>query len=168
MRQLFEEFVPSGRELVESFNPRCAGGYDATVLEAANAVSSSDFSSITGQVISARVMQVLESPQFLWDKLCEVIPTAFNGERIAGIGRLGDEAAAIGEGESYPVAGVGEEYIETPAHDEAGLHRPRHEGGDLLRPHRLAAAAVRRSGRVPGREPREAGPRHGVRDHEHV
>ena len=124
IRQLFEEFVPQGRELVESFNPRCTGGNDIALLEAAGAVSTSDFSNITGQIVSARVLDALESPQFLWDQLCEVIPTAFNGERIPGIGRIGDEAAAIAEGESYPLAGVSEEYIETPATTKRGFIVP--------------------------------------------
>ena len=52
------------------------------------------------------------------------IPTQFNGEKIPGIGRIGDEAEAIGEGNVYPTVGFSEEYIETPETTKRGFIVP--------------------------------------------
>lgn len=125
LKQLFENFVDNGRELVESWQPNSInGGYSVQALEAANAVSTSHFSNIIGQIMFTRVMEEFTKPKYLFDSLVEVIPTQFNGEKIPGIGNIGDRAEVIGEGEQYPLAGVGEEYIETPATTKRGLILP--------------------------------------------
>src|SRR5207253_854165 len=57
IRDLFEHLVPNGRELADSFNPRFgpeAG--DRGLMEAAGAITSGDFSSITGQIVYSRLM----------------------------------------------------------------------------------------------------------------
>jgi hypothetical protein len=53
--------------------------------------------------------------------LCETIPTSFNGEKIAGIGRLGDDVEVVNEANPYPTAVYGEEWIDTPETIKRGL-----------------------------------------------
>lgn len=114
--ELFEEFVPDGRELRNSFNPRY-GGSNVALLEGAGgggAVNTGAFANITGQIVYSRIMDSYNAPGFIGDQLVETISTNFDGEKIPGIGQIGDEAEAIGEGNPYPLAGFSEEWIETP------------------------------------------------------
>lgn len=122
VRQLFEEFVPDGRELVNSFNP--AHPSDINLMEAGNVVDTSAFSNITGQIVYTAVMAEMMSPTFIGDQLFETVPTNLSGEKIPGIGRIGDEAMAIGEGQDYPTAGLAEEWVETPETIKRGLIVP--------------------------------------------
>jgi len=121
IRYLFEEFVEDGHELVETFNPRNRGSVH--IVEAAD-VSTADFANITGQIVYSRVLDSFENPQFLWSRLVETIPTEFDGEKIPGIGEIGDQAESIMEGENYPLAGVSEEWVTTPETTKRGLIVP--------------------------------------------
>jgi hypothetical protein len=120
LRQLFESFIDDGRELADSFSPRQGGG--VALLEAA--VDTSAFSNITGQVVYTAVMQAFESEAFIFSSLVQTIPTQFNGEKIPGIGRLGDVAEPIGEGATYPQVGLSEDWIETPETTKRGFIVP--------------------------------------------
>lgn len=111
--ELFEEFVDDGRELRKSFNPRY-GGSGVPVLEAGGPVNTGHFANITGQIVYSKVMSEYNSPAFIGDQLVEVIPTNLDGEKIPGVGLIGDQAASIPEGQPYPLAGFGEEWVETP------------------------------------------------------
>ena len=122
LRDLFEAFVPDGRELVRLFNPGKSGG--VTLLEAGHAVDTSAFSNITGQVIYSKVLDSFNDPGFLHPRVVTNTPTQFNGEKIPGIGRIGDEAEAIAEGDVYPTVGFSEEYIETPETTKRGFIVP--------------------------------------------
>lgn len=119
IRGLFESLVPDGRELVSSFDPRTGGS--SILLEGAGAVNTTAFSNITGQILYSAVLNAFQDPAFLWPKLVTTIPTVFNGEKIPGIGRIGDAAEAIAEGQEYPLAGLSEEYIETPTTTKRGF-----------------------------------------------
>lgn len=123
IRELFEQFIPHGRELVDSWNPRHGGdgGYSLPLLEETGAVSSGAFSRISGQLVYNAVLDAARSEAFVFTPLVKTIPTQFNGEKIAGLSRLGDEAEVVGEGRPYPQAGVSEDYIETPATTKRGL-----------------------------------------------
>ncbi len=121
--QLFEQFVPHGRELRQSFNPsNSVNGIN--LLEAGHAIDTSAFSNISGQIVYTRVLEAFNEPNLLWPELVETIPTQFDGEKIPGIGRLGDESEAIGEGQTYPTAGVSEEWVETPETIKRGFIVP--------------------------------------------
>lgn len=124
IRQLFENFVPDGRELVETFRPGAASGYNVMLLEDAGAVSTVHFTNITGQIVYSTVLAKYNDPNFLADQLFTTVPTQFDGEKIPGIGRIGDQAEAIAEGASYPYAGVSEEWIETPQTIKRGFIVP--------------------------------------------
>lgn len=122
IRQLFEQFIPDGRELVDSWGPRRAGdGAALPLLEEAGAVSAAAFSRISGQLVYSSILDSFQTEQFVFSPLVRTIPTQFSGEKLAGISRIGDEAEVVGEGRPYPQAGVSEDYIETPATTKRGL-----------------------------------------------
>lgn len=123
IRQLFEQFIPDGRELVDSWSPRHGGnaGADLPLLEETGAVSSGAFSRISGQLVFSAVLDSFQSEQFAFSPLIRTIPTQFSGEKLAGIAHIGDEAEVVAEGRPYPLAGVSEDYIETPATTKRGL-----------------------------------------------
>jgi len=122
IRELFESFVEDGRELVDSWNPRRGGG--VTLMESGNAIDTAAFSNITGQIVYTRVIQAFEDPSYIGDQLVETVQTQFNGEKIAGIGRLGDAAQTVDEGGLYPTIGTSEEWIDTPATTKRGFIVP--------------------------------------------
>jgi len=115
IRQLFENLVEEGREAVQSWGSAVSRG-DARdgVSLVEDAVDTSRFSNITGQIVFSEVMAAYNSPVFIFNRLLRVQPTTFlDGERIPGITNLGDVAEAIGENQAYPYAGVSESYIDT-------------------------------------------------------
>ena len=122
IRELFEGFVEDGRELADSWNPNRGGG--VTLMESGNAIDTAAFSNITGQIVYTRVIQAFEDPNYIGDQLVETVQTQFNGEKIAGIGRLGDAAQTIDEGGIYPTIGTSEEWIDTPATTKRGFIVP--------------------------------------------
>ena len=121
VRQLFENFITDshgdrcGREIIESWLPD--GGYSVTELSeaGAGAVTTGAFSRITGQIVYNEIMDAWNNPAFIADQLVTNVPTAFlDGEKIAGISAVGDDAEAIGETQPYPLTGITEAYVETP------------------------------------------------------
>lgn len=122
LRSLFTELVKDGYELVESFKPTWQAS--SHLSEAVTSVDTSDFSHITGQIVYSRVLEGFRDPAFLADALFETIPTQFSGEKIAGIGRLGDMTETIAEGDPYPLAGLSQEWIETPETTKRGMIVP--------------------------------------------
>lgn len=123
IRQLFEHFIPDGREIVDSWSPRHggSGAINLPLLEESGAVTAGAFSRISGQLVYSEILDSFQSEQFAFSPLVRTIPTQFSGEKLAGITRIGDEAEVIGEGRPYPQAGVSEDYIETPATTKRGL-----------------------------------------------
>ena len=110
VRELFEETVPDGRELVESFNPQGGG---VVHLEEAG-VDSSLFKNISGQIVYSAMLQAYGAPVFIGQNLARTIPTKFDGEKIPGITQIGDQAGTIKELSEYPRAGVSGTFNETP------------------------------------------------------
>ena len=120
IRGLFEEFIPGGREIVDSWNPRHGGG-GISLTEAAGAIDTALFSNITGQVVYSRILQAFAAEEYVFSRIVPNIPTQFNGEKIAGISRIGDEAQVVPEGRPYPLVGVSEDYIQTPQTLKRGM-----------------------------------------------
>lgn len=85
-----------------------------SLVEAANAVDTSAFSNITGQLLFNKIKEGYSNPALLWPEMCETITTNFlDGEKIPGIGPVGDKPEIIGEGMPYPTFGLSEEFVET-------------------------------------------------------
>ncbi|MFN0051074.1 MAG: hypothetical protein ACKV0T_02725 [Planctomycetales bacterium] len=124
IRQLFEQFVPHGRELVDSWNPRHGGGDAGSCVplqEETGGVTTGAFSRISGQLVYSSILDAFRSEEFVVTPLVRTIPTQFSGEKLPGISRIADEAEVVPEGRPYPLAGVSEDYIETPATTKRGL-----------------------------------------------
>lgn len=120
IKDLAEELVADGREWVRSLDPRHNHGF----ISESSSVDTSAFSNITGQIVYSAFLSGYERPEFVMTKAIPVIPTQFNGEKIPGIGGIGDKVESIGEGELYPSAGLNEDYIETPMTTKKGLKIP--------------------------------------------
>lgn len=111
-RDLFEHLVPDGREALQHMDPRMEGS--TPTMEAD--VDTTLFSNITGQIIYSHILQAYEDEAFVFTGLIPDVPTNFlDGEKIAGMARIGDEAQIVAEGGQYTRDTFGEEYIETPA-----------------------------------------------------
>jgi hypothetical protein len=117
IRTLFEETVPNGNEIVESFNPT-SGGVVA-LMEAG--VDSSVFKNISGQIVYSAMLETYNMDVFIGNRLARTIPTKFDGEKIPGITQIGDQAQTVLEGREYPVAGVSGTFNETPQTTKKGL-----------------------------------------------
>ena len=120
IRDIFEAVVPDGRSLADEW--KRGGGIG--LLEAAGAVASSDFSNITGQIVYSRMMEEFNQEDLKFSKLIPNVPTQFNGEKIPGIGGIGDRAETVDEGYPFPLAKVTEDWIETPQTRKRGMIVP--------------------------------------------
>lgn len=125
IRSLFESLVEDGAELVRAMDPRHQGdGVNFSKLLEADTVNTAAFSNITGQIVYSKVMEAYNDELFAFTQLIPTVSTPFNGEKIGGIGRVGDKSEQINEGEEYPTVGVNEDWIETPATTKKGLIVP--------------------------------------------
>src|SRR5262245_19453516 len=125
LRDLAEALIPDGREWLDWIDHRRKGGSSVSMLEASNAVDTSAFSNITGQLIFSKIKEGYESPDFLWPELCETVSTNFlDGERIPGIGELGDVGEVIEEGMEFPYVGTNEEWLQTVPTGKRGFIVP--------------------------------------------
>lgn len=123
VQDLFVALHESGEELLRSISRRKSG--DRSLLEAADAVSTTQFSSIIGQIIYNRIRDAYQDPVFLWPELCETQTTEFlDGERIPGVGRIGDKAEVVDEGMAYPLVGLNEEWLQTDPTRKRGFIVP--------------------------------------------
>ena len=121
LRDLAEALVPQGRDWVAALDPRRGG---TTLMESGEAVDVSAFSNITGQVIYAKIMEGMQNAEFIASRMIETIPTRLDGEKIPGVGALGDVAQVVEPGMPYPSVGFGEDWIETPATTKRGFIVP--------------------------------------------
>jgi hypothetical protein len=123
VQDLFVALHESGEELLRNISSRRSGGID--LMEAAQAVDTAAFSGIIGQIVFNKIKDAYQDPEFLWPDLCETMTTQFlDGERIPGIGRIGDKAEIVDEGAPYPLVGLNEEYIDTPPTRKRGFIVP--------------------------------------------
>ena len=120
VRHLFENFVENGREAVNFLRPASMGGF-VNLQESVGLVDTSNFANIMGQITYTATLNGFNMPGLIGDQLVETIQTDFSGERIPGVGRLGDEVEVVREGEPYPNATFGEEYVDTPETIKRGV-----------------------------------------------
>jgi hypothetical protein len=133
LRDLAEQFC--GRSWVRALDPRQGGVelLDASLLEAnGDGVDVTAFRNITGQVIYTKILEGYRHEAFVASRLVDSIPTRFDGEKIPGVGGLGDLAQEVGPGMPYPTYGFGEDFIETPSTSKHGLIVPVTSGGASL------------------------------------
>ena len=108
-------------ERVRQMDPRSGG---VAILEAGSGVDVTAFSNITGQIIRSKILEAYQQEAFVVSKLVDTIPTRLDGERIPGVGRIGDQVAEVQPGMPYPNLGFGEDYIDTPQTAKHGFIVP--------------------------------------------
>lgn len=118
-RDLAEAAIPDGAEWVRTLDPRVGD----SIVES-EAVDTSAFLNISGQIILAKILDSYRHEAFIASRLVETIPTRLAKERIPGIGKIESAAMEIHEGMKYPNVGFGEEYVDTPETTKHGLIVP--------------------------------------------
>ncbi len=109
IKDLFESFC--GTEALRRITPGKSGNYQ--LYEAANVVDSSAFANITGQIVFNKIKEEYTNPNFIWPDVTDTMTsTFFDGERIPGVGDIGDVMEIVDEGQPYPNVGMNEEYID--------------------------------------------------------
>lgn len=94
------------------------------VMEAAGAVSSDAFLSITQQFFYQTFLDAYDIPEQKFRKLIPTRATKFKFERVPGITHIGDENLVVRENQEFPTAGVTEDYIDTPETRKRGMQIP--------------------------------------------
>jgi hypothetical protein len=122
LRDLAESLVPNGHDWVRMLDPRNSGGVG--LLEAGEGVDLTAFLNVTGQLVYSKILEAYTQEAFVVSKLVETVPTRLDGEKIPGIGPIGDAATEVHPGMPYPHVGFGEDYIETPSTTKHGLIVP--------------------------------------------
>lgn len=120
--QLFEAFFGRDEFVACKKNMQtCGDVYGRHMRETTGAVNTSNFLNITGQIAYSTFLAAYMLEDFKFTKLIPTVSTQFlDGEKIAGITNIGDEMTVRNEGKPYTLAGVGEDYIETPAVKDRG------------------------------------------------
>ena len=124
LTDLAEALVPNGRDWVRFITPGRKSSMDViNIME--GVVDTSSFSNITGQLVFSAFLDEYRSPDFMFSALVKEIPTNFpDGEKIPGVGGLGNVSEQVDEGQPYQQFGVSEDYIETPAPKKYGFIVP--------------------------------------------
>ncbi len=101
-------------------------GQGMTEAGTANAVSMAAFSNITQQYIYNAVLDGMNYSDFTISPELGVIGSQILQveEKFPGISNLGDASKPIGEGQPFPVAGLTEEWINSPVQGKKGLIVP--------------------------------------------
>ena len=120
LRDLAENLIPDGHEFVRLIDPRRRSGQ--VVLEAVDAVDTSAFSHITGQLVFSTIQQAMKLDTLIGDELVSLMPSNFQDQEIVpGISNASDEFAdEITEGDDYPLVGLSEEYVTIPRAEKHG------------------------------------------------
>lgn len=74
IRDLAQNLIPDGHEYVRKMDPRTKSG-GMNLLEATNAVDTSAFSNITGQIIYSAILAGLNNEEFIGDECVTVMPS---------------------------------------------------------------------------------------------
>lgn len=119
LKETFKALVPDGEEFLYASASGRKGG--VPLLEATT-VDSGAFNNITGQIIFSKIREGYTAVEFLYPDLSDEQQTPFPyGEKIPGVGGIGNKISGVGEGDDYPTSGLNEEWIDVPATTKKGL-----------------------------------------------
>ncbi len=91
------------------------------LVEGPGGVGTSNFLNITGQIVYSAVLEKYQLPDFRFTALIPTVSTQFlDGEKMAGVTQIGDEAQVRDEFAPYVEAGVTEDWIFTPTLKDRG------------------------------------------------
>lgn len=121
IRELAEGLVENGREWVAAMDPRNAG---SSIMESIAGVDSTAFSNVTGQLLINEIMEAYQSPAFVISQAFRTMSSRLSGERVPGLGKIGDQTEEVQESMPFPHVGFGEDYIDTPQTTKRGLIVP--------------------------------------------
>lgn len=126
LRHLFEALVPGGREIILDGTTGSGFSEETRELLEAGAVTSSQFSRITGQIVYNQTLEAYQDEEYVFTKLIPEIQTPGNldMEKVAGIGGVGDEAQVVPENMNYEPVGPVEDYIHLPPVKKRGFKVP--------------------------------------------
>lgn len=114
-RTLYEYLVPDGYEALRAMEHRRKMGSGVVMEAGGDAVMTTNFSNIIGQIAYADVLNNFEQPEFIGGNLVTQIPaTTGQRELVPGVTMIGDQADQVGENEEYPTVGIGEQFIILP------------------------------------------------------
>jgi hypothetical protein len=95
------------------------------VSEADGAVSTTAFQNISGQIVYSKILERYKGEEWVFkDLIPEVNATILDGEKMAGLSRMGNVVGVRKEGDPYKLAGIGEDWIFTPPIPDRGVMVP--------------------------------------------
>lgn len=121
IRSLFEHLVEDGYEMLRGWGPECHVSEHRQSFMEADAISSSDFANVNGQIFYNAILEIYNKEAAIFTPLIPTVNTNLNGEKIAGIGGLGDKAEIVEEKGLYPEIGVSEDWVWSPETDKRGF-----------------------------------------------
>lgn len=92
-----------------------------SLQESAGAVMTTAFQTITQNFVNSTVLEAYDAPELIFQKLIPTRQSKLRTERIPGIGGLGRVRQHVPEGEPFPLAGVTEEWQDTPVTKKYGF-----------------------------------------------
>jgi hypothetical protein len=118
MKELADAFIEGGSTALLG---RSGGIGDGLVLTEAP-VDSTAFLNVMGQIVYSKIRSGYdEADGGVFDRIIQVVPTKFDGEKIPGPGEILDEEFVVGEGMEFPESGFGEDWQNTPNTVKRGL-----------------------------------------------
>jgi hypothetical protein len=135
IRDLYENLVvnksngdPVGAEFVNTyFDPRMGGMMLNEAAGAMDAVDSSMFMGITGQLLVVQILQGYNAEDFIATKMVPTYSSPFEQEKWPGISLPkdpGKNVLRVAEQEPFRTVGFGEEYVQTPLTQKEGVIIP--------------------------------------------
>lgn len=118
IRDLAQQLIPDGHEYLQLLEDQ----EGERQLEAIDAVDTSAFSHIIGQIMFTAIQDAMTLDTLIGDKLVADFPSKIlDKETLPGISAVSDEFdTPIGEGKPYPSVGMSEEYISIPKPEKRG------------------------------------------------
>src|SRR5262245_47976991 len=112
---LFFAVCPEAEQLRAEFQ---SGGFSDNTkrrLKESDGVMSGEFSNINGQIVYSKMMEFFQHEDFVFTKEVDTMTSSFlDNEKIAGIGRIGDDVEVVGERQLFPETGPSQAYIHAP------------------------------------------------------
>lgn len=110
-----------GKEGMRAFRDAPAEECFTSAKESINPVNLTAFTNITGQLVFQGVVESYKSPEFIGDQLMDQEISREDNTQEVGLALMEDDALEVKEGEQYPHAKFGEDYIAVPRSKKRGL-----------------------------------------------
>lgn len=95
-----------------------------SLSESTGMVNTGAFANVSGPIVFNATMAGYQSEEFVFTNKIPTIQTQFSGEKIPGVSDLGDQSQIVAEGRPYPLAGLSEDWVETPSTLKRGFIVP--------------------------------------------